>query len=654
MAKNKSLAVILLSVSLLATFAVYAPSLNGDFYHDDLQNLVLNKTVQVEELTLDTFRNAIFSSEAGQLRRPISMASFALNYYFFGSSPYSFKLTNLLLHLTIGVLVFFLIYYIKVAVNRTTPNHYQLNSRDNSDIWIPLFVSAMWLLHPLHVSTVAYIVQRMAMLATLFSLLSITFYLVGRIRFIDNKKHGQWYIFASFIFLVTSVFSKENGIITLLFIAFFEFFILRFHSANCSITKFIKFAFYSACLLSITVLAVKFDAIRNYIEGGYLYREFSLQERLLTQPRIILNYIHWLIAPDISQLGLYHDDIRKSTSLLNPASTLFSIILIGLILCIAIAVRKSHPIIFIGVCWFFIGHLIESSAIALELAYEHRNYLPSIGLLLIITELITIISQKTPRPHLAHTLVVIVCILFGFTTQLRANQWSNLVDFSYYEALHHPNSPRAVYALGRTYANLTIAGEKRFKNEAYQYLENASDLDKTGIIPESALLIFANRMDEPANPHWLSSIIKKLETTKLSPSDMTALSNITKCAKEFCLLSTSDANIVLSAAFSSPHSISKSKKRADLLTIKANFLTNRIGNYKEAENIMLEAIKISPNTQQYYINYINLLLFQQRFDDAANYISQLKSIDRLNMKSEIIKKLEEELEFIKSNIISYE
>ena len=654
MAKEKFIALIIVSVTLLATLAVYAPSLNGDFYHDDLQNLVLNKTVQLEELSLGAFRNAIFSSEAGQLRRPISMGSFALNYYYFGSSPYSFKLTNLLLHLLIGIGVFFLAYNIKLAVNTSSINHGPADIQRKSDIWFALIVSAMWLLHPLHMSTVAYIVQRMAMLATFFSLLSVTFYLIARIQIFNNKKHSLWYLSASFMLIIAAILSKENGAITILLIAFFEFFIFKFQPGNHSVTRFIKFVFYTASFIAITLFIVKLEGILNYIQGGYLHREFSLQERLLTQSRVILHYIYWIVSPNISQLGLYHDDISKSISLFNPISTLFSVIIVFLILGIGFVVRNSHPLIFIGIFWFFIGHLMESSVIALELVYEHRNYLPSIGIVIVIAELIRLIFRNTPRPQLAHVLVAILCMVYMFTTHLRATQWSNLVDFTYYEALHHPQSPRAVYALGRTYANLAITGEVRFKDDAYQYLEKASTLDKTGIIPDAALIIFANRMGESANSHWLSSIIQKLETTKLSPSDISALSNLTKCAKEHCLLSVGDASNVLAAAFSSPHSSKNGKKRADLLTIKANFLTNRLGDFKQAEYNMLEAIKISPNTHQYYINYINLLLFQQRKDDAETYISLLKSMDRLDMRSEIVKKLEEELEIVKSNIISYE
>ena len=633
-----------LALVLLATIFAYLPSLSGDFYHDDLQNLVLNKSVQIEELDIETLQNAAFSSYSGILRRPVSMTSFALNYYFFGSQPYSFKTVNLLLHLCTGILVYLFAYYMKVATTRITEN------KKNEIHWIPLCVAALWLLHPLHVSTTAYIVQRMTILAALFSLLSIVFYIAGRIRLQKNEKKGTLLILFSVICIVPAVLSKENGILIIPLIAFIEIYIFKFQALNKNLSNIIKSSFYIGCVGSIFLLFIFFDPIRSHIEAGYFYREFSFQERLLTQPRILLNYLQWIIAPNISTLGLYHDDIANSTSLVRPLTTLLSIFAIVVLFVLGFLSRKTYPLILFGLCWYFISHALESSVIALEMVYEHRNYLPSIGILLVIAELVRILTHKINNPRFTLSLAIVACGLLASTTYLRASQWTNVVDFSYYEALHHPNSPRSVYALGRIYGNLTLTGELKFQEKANQLLERAAELDQGGITPEAALLLYAHKMNSPANSQWLDSITYKLASFKLTPNDLIALSEITKCTESDCLLTNEEAYTVLLAAFKSPNADIKSNRRADLLTIYANFLTNRAGDFKTADTVMREAIEIAPHIPQYYINYINLLLVSQRLDEAASYISKLKQVDNLNAKSNIVEGLEAELEIISTKL----
>ncbi len=73
---------------------------------DDLPNLLTNERLQLDSLDMMSLERAAFSSGAGILRRPVSMASFALNRYFFGIAPYSYKVVNLVIHLLTGLGLF--------------------------------------------------------------------------------------------------------------------------------------------------------------------------------------------------------------------------------------------------------------------------------------------------------------------------------------------------------------------------------------------------------------------------------------------------------------------------------------------------------------------------------------------------------------------
>ena len=108
---------------LIFIVVIYFPTLNGGFYHDDRPNLVYNNNVQIDELTLDELITASTSSNAGTLKRPISMMSFALNYHFFGDGPTSFRITNLIIHFANSILIFFIVYNLRRLTNTSLPLH---------------------------------------------------------------------------------------------------------------------------------------------------------------------------------------------------------------------------------------------------------------------------------------------------------------------------------------------------------------------------------------------------------------------------------------------------------------------------------------------------------------------------------------------------
>jgi hypothetical protein len=76
---------------ILLTIVAYYPGLSGDYMFDDTSNLLKNEALDIETLNMDSLQSAAYSSGAGMLRRPVSMASFALNRFFFGIAPYSHK-----------------------------------------------------------------------------------------------------------------------------------------------------------------------------------------------------------------------------------------------------------------------------------------------------------------------------------------------------------------------------------------------------------------------------------------------------------------------------------------------------------------------------------------------------------------------------------
>ena len=107
-------------------------------------------------------------------------------------------------------------------------------------------------------------------------------------------------------------------------------------------------------------------------------REFTLEERVLTQFRVVLYYLTLLVFPHPSRLNLDYD-FPISKTLLDPPTTLICILIIAGLIGYSIWVAKRKPVLSYFILWYFGNLVIESSIFPLEMVYEHRLYLPAVG-----------------------------------------------------------------------------------------------------------------------------------------------------------------------------------------------------------------------------------------------------------------------------------
>ena len=173
----------------------------------------------------------------------------------------------------------------------------------------------------------------------------------------------------------------------------------------------------------------------------YQDRYFNLQERMLTETRIVMYYISLLLYPLPERLSIAHD-VVLSTSLFNPLSTFFSIAAIAGLLFIAVRRMKQWPILSFAIFFFFLNQLVESTILPLELIQEHRNYLPSLFFFWPAASGFFILQQTIFRKSSLGkiSLSAMACalvILFGWSTAMRNSTWktkSSLWHDAYYKA----------------------------------------------------------------------------------------------------------------------------------------------------------------------------------------------------------------------------
>lgn len=203
---------ILLSICVI-TFICFNRSLTNQFTSWD-DDVYIPKNPYIKALTTENLK-AIFSENVTQnYYHPLTILSYALNFHFAGLSPFSYYLTNILLHLANVLLVFFLVSQLFSNLSFIDKNHALLAS----------YLASLWFgIHPMHVESVSWIAERKDVLYTFFYLLG----LIGYLKFLKSPGHPiLWYLLTLLLF-IASCFSKPMAVVFPLSLVCIDFLLNR-------------------------------------------------------------------------------------------------------------------------------------------------------------------------------------------------------------------------------------------------------------------------------------------------------------------------------------------------------------------------------------------------------------------------------------------
>ena len=430
--------------------AVYWPGIRGPFLFDDFSNLALLG----DHGAIDNWHQLVrylLSGFSGPLGRPVSMASFLLDDNTWPSVSAPFKYTNILIHALNGVLLCAVLWQFCRA----------LKVERSRAAWTAVIGAGIWLLHPFWVSTTLYVVQRMTLLAATFVFLGIMCYLHGR-RLLTQDRVVRGYAYMTFGVVgcgLLAVLSKENGALLPIFIWVLERYALSVHAPippdrRAGWLKWRALFLYLPAFLMLAYLASFLPAL---VAGNTEGRDFTPGQRLLTEGRIVLQYLSNLLVPRPHYGGLFHDDITISRGLFSPLTTAVSwLVIVGLIIA-AERLRDRRPMLAVAIMFFLAGHVVESTWVQLELYFEHRNYLPAAFLSLPVSGWIV----ETPRLS-ARSRIVVACALLSvlsLETLARANLWGTTFVAAVSWDRAHPDSPLAAEYLAQLWMKTGNAAE---------------------------------------------------------------------------------------------------------------------------------------------------------------------------------------------------
>lgn len=424
--------VLLSFFAALLAGALFLPGLPGQLIFDDIPNITTNPAVQLKSLSAEALLKVLWGYQVSGSTRSLPMLSFALDYWRGGGpDPLTFKTTNILLHvLTACVLAGCLRTLLLVA--GTSPQRAG---------WAALALATAWAAHPLQVSTVLYVVQRLQSMGTLFLVLALWAYLHGRSAQIAGRpgRHG---LLLTVFFWLLALGCKEDSALLPLYTLALELTVLRFAADDARLSRNLRRFYVAGTVLALLAYAVLAPQFWN--DRAYVGRDFNPAERLLTQPRALAMYLGQILLPLPGQMPFYYDWLPPSRSLLQPWTTLPALVLLMGLLALAWWQRRRRPLLALGIFLFFGAHAIASNVIALELAFEHRNHFALVGALLALGSLLAeIASRLHAAPRLqAPACGLLLAILAGLTL-VRADIWSSTTGIARLATEHAPGSGRA-------------------------------------------------------------------------------------------------------------------------------------------------------------------------------------------------------------------
>ncbi|OZB61123.1 MAG: hypothetical protein B7X39_02155 [Lysobacterales bacterium 14-68-21] len=626
----------MLLASLALTAIVYWPGLSGSWLFDDYPNIVDNHGVQPQHATLGTLITAALSSPSSEFKRPLASLSFAANYLATGLDPFWMKATNLLIHLLNGLVIFAL-------ARRLMRSARQSATSPSRTEWIAALIAAGWLLLPINLTGVLYVVQRMESLANLFVLLGLLGYVAGRERMVTGNARAGFTQCVASIALATGlgITTKETAVMLPLYAFLVEWVLYRFRGSDGKISR-------PLVIFYIVVLATPLAAGLGWLLPGLLRpsawanRDFTLGTRLLSEARIVVDYIGWTLLPTPHALSFYHDDFRISTGVLSPWTTLTSILLLATLGTGVILLRRRRPLVALGLALYLGCHLLTGTILPLELIYEHRNYFASFGLLLALIPLLAargtsaaIGLRQQPVDRIPETeqalpfrlprrvLLVGLMMLWTIETALTAYAWGNPLRLAEDMAARAPRSPRAQYELGRTYIIYShYDPQSPFTRMAYAPLERAMALPESSILPEQALIFMNSRMGLPIRDAWWDSLTAKLKAHTPGVQDESSLAALTQCARDGrCQLPTTRMMEAFLAALSHPN------PSARLLATYADYAWNVLGDRPLGLRMAEAAAEAAPNEPAYRISETRMLIAEGQGAAAKSSLDKLSAMN---------------------------
>ena len=400
------IAIILFTFSFLC----YLPSLKSDFVWDDVVyvkgNLEVLKNFSPDLSFFIPEQKENKKSGYFGIWRPILHSSWAFDVKVWGSSPFGFHLTNIILHSFSTVLLFFLCILIFKEFNK------------NDALRISFLSSLIFALHPVHVETVSFISARSDLLCSIFMLLSMLFFVLSYKRF--------YYILISLPFFYLALLSKETAIILPFLVLSFALIKDYKNKSLSRISLALIGIFMLVLVLYYITRARRYSVLPEFVDTNFIGSKIFSYD--------LINYLNYIFISTTYYFNklIYPFDFNVFVGKLdyNINNVLVSYVLILLLFSfVIISLKRKNYLIFYFLSWIVITLVPAIGVSIVNLTTspfsERFIYIPSIGYCILVSLLVFKLIDFQKNRIIKYGIISFVLVVFSIFTLKQQFVWKN-------------------------------------------------------------------------------------------------------------------------------------------------------------------------------------------------------------------------------------
>lgn len=389
------------------TFLVYARSLTLDYTKlDDSIFIVENAHFNADAKNIGvSFQRGLFNPTKDAYYRPVFLVDFILESRLFGVNPAGYHFTNLLFHIISVILLFLFLKRIKIPP-------------------IDAFLLALlFAVLPVLTQAVAWIPGRNDMLLMIFFLSSFILLL----KYLE--KPGYFILAIHFLLIVTALFTKETAIIIPVIMGGFSLFFVKsgWRRLVWPVASWVGAIAIWLLVRSTATLEKNWISPSEMLQAG------------MDRMGVVLQYLGKIFFPVNLTVFPIAEDITLAWGILA---------LIGLIALVVISKSYTKPLTYLGLFWFIV-FLIPVLIVPKSLndqVFEHRLYLPVIGILLILSQAFPFNNTLNTKAKTA--LISVIALVFAIQCIVRTAYFNDPVTFWTHAVKGSPHSAYAKTLLG--------------------------------------------------------------------------------------------------------------------------------------------------------------------------------------------------------------
>ncbi|MBI3501639.1 MAG: tetratricopeptide repeat protein [Bacteroidetes bacterium] len=413
---------------------LYARTFSFEYTNFDDNTLILENQNYISHLSniSDAFKKTVFINGSDVFYRPMETVWFILNAQIGKENLFVYHFSSLLLHLLAAYLIFILLV--------------RLNSATKTSLLLSLF----FLVHPLFAQAVAWVPGVVDILVTIFSIGSFLFFR----DFIESQQRKHYVL--SIFFFALALYTKEIAVGLIAVCLYYLHFIRK--------EKFISYNKKIFLIGWFSVSALWF-VMRHAALKGQPHKDFSgMISSMAENFPAIVQYIGKILLP----FNLSVMPVMKDTSFLFG---IFALVLFSVLFFLSKKKRKDW--ILFGIIWFVIFLLptfIRTSEFRIQQFYEHRMYLPMVGILFFLSEMDWIKNFSFDKIQYKVSAIIFLLFFFGLTFQ-HEKTFSDTKNFLDNAVNNSPSSSLAHRNLGIYFQDKAAQDKNLLKNAAGEYLK---------------------------------------------------------------------------------------------------------------------------------------------------------------------------------------